>query len=66
MTVEKKKAAAANGSAIKRPGVSEEFLRARRVRHMEGGGVAREFRPSCGGAWIPYFNFFRWNGAAYG
>jgi Domain of unknown function (DUF3854) len=51
--------ATSNGREMKRPGVSEELLRARGVRHVEveeAEGLLG-FRPSGGGIWIPYRSF---------
>ena len=44
---------------IKRPGVSEEFLRTRGVRHIEAeeAWALLGFVPSGGGLWIPYRSF---------
>ncbi len=52
---------------IKRPGVSEEFLRTRGVRHIEAeeAWALLGFVPSGGGLWIPYRSF-EGRGPAYG
>ena len=41
---------------IRRPGISPEFLRAQKIRHVdvEEAESLLGFRPSSGGIWIPY------------